>query len=277
MKLFLFIAVVITSYAQKQEKLKAEDIVARHLKVIGGESLSKINNQVVSGEVKFTILRSGGAGADGKAVLASENRKLLLGMSFPVANYPREVIIFDGKDSKVSYAYNNARSPFGNYIYRFSDVLEEGLLGGVLSTGWALKRLDETKAKIKLEGTRKIDNREAYVLSYTPKRGSDLEIFIFIDRENFQHLRTEYRRIISASQAISPDASSSIRERREILIEDFSNHKRLEGLSFPYRYKIYLMLEGQNQGLSEYEWIFEVVSILFNQQLDPNSFSTKEE
>jgi hypothetical protein len=270
MVIFFFL-LLLALKAQGQDKIKVEEIIAKHLKSIGDQ---KVNNQVATGDVSFRILRSGGAGANGKIVIASEGKKLLLGMSFPVANYPREIIVFDGKDSKVSFAYQNARSPFGNYLYRYTDILERNLLGGVLSTGWAL--LNESDARISLKGTKKINGREAYVLDYLPKRGSDLEISIYIDKENFQHLRTEYRRIISAGQSTSPDASSNLRERREILMEDFSDYKQVNGLTLPHKYRIYLMLEGQTQGLNEYEWTINFNSFLFNQQLDPNSFNTKD-
>ncbi len=261
--------------AQDHKRQKTEEIVTNHIKSIGSlEVLAKISNQVALGDISFRILRSGGAGADGKIVLASEDKKILMGMSFSVANYPREVIVFDGENSKISFAYNNVRSPLGNYLYRYSNVLKEGLLGGVLSAGWALKKLDEKKARVEFKGTRKIDGKEVYALSYMPRGGSDLEIYIFIDKENFWHVRTEYRRIISAGQSTSPDASSSIRERREVLVEDFSDYKQVNGLTLPYRYKIYLMLEGQT--LNEYEWTANFASFLFNQQLDPDSFNTKE-
>jgi hypothetical protein len=274
--LVLFLLVLGIIQANSQKKLRAEEIVAEHLKAVGDqETIAKINNQVAIGNVSFRILRSGGAGADGQVVFASENRKLLVGMNFPVSNYSRELIVFDGKNSKVAFTYDNIRSPFGDYLYRYSEILKEGLFGGVLSTGWSLKRLAETNARVKLEGTKEVQGREAYVLSYLPKGGSDLEVYIFIDKENFRHLRTEYRRIISAGQAVNPDASSTLRERREILVEDFSDYKQVNGLFLPYRYKIYLMLEGQTQGLNEYEWILSFVSFLFNQQLDPSSFDTK--
>lgn len=265
------------------QKLTVDEIVKKHIEAIGkSDEIAKINNQTAFGNVSFTILRAGGVGGDGKIVISSEARKFLLGMSFQIPNYRLETIVFDGKDYKISYVMNNARSQLGNYIFRYSEILKEGLLGGVLSTGWALRRLSETGAKIRLDGTKKIKSetgdseteRDAYVINYIPRSGSDTEVRIFIDKENFQHLRTEYRRIISALQGPTPDASASRRERREILIEDFSNFKRVNNLNLPQRYKIYLMIEGQSQTL-EYEWKAVFSNFYFNQQLDPDSFKVK--
>ncbi|MCX7639314.1 MAG: hypothetical protein N2Z23_02565 [Pyrinomonadaceae bacterium] len=254
------------------QKLKAEDVLSKHLEKI--EGLSKLKNIVASGTVSFTMLRAGGAGGSGKIVIASEDNKLLLGMSFMIPNYPGETIIFDGKDSKIAFAINNARSEFGNYIFRYPEVLREGLLGGPFLTHWALKKLKSSKAKISLDGIKKVNGREAYVLEYQPKGSFDLEIRIFIDKETFHHVRTEYFRVISAIQGPNPDASASRRERREEMIEEFSDYKVVNQIEIPHSYRIYLMIEGQSR-TNEYEWKANFSQFFFNQELDPNTFVVK--
>jgi hypothetical protein len=275
--LFALLSVFLFSVSVSAQKLSAEEIVAKHLEAIGSaESRKNLKNHVANGLVKFSVLRQAGVGGDGKIVLASEGTKSLLGMTFNIPTYPSELIVFDGKKHKVAFAINNARSTFGDYIYRYSETLKEGLLGGTLSTGWSLKNLSERKAKVKLEGTKKINDREAYALSYQPKGGSDLTITIFIDKETFQHVRTEYRRLISAMQGSSPDASAlQRRERRENMIEEFLDYKTVNGLNLPHKYRIYLMLESDSSGTREYEWNAEFREFFINQPLDPASFSTE--
>ncbi len=257
------------------QKLSAEDVLAKHREAIGAEALKNTKNHVATGVVQMTVLRQGGVGGDGKIVMASEGAKSLFGMTFNLPTYPAETIVFDGKKYKVAFAVNNARSPLGDYLYRYSDAIKEGLLGGTLSTGWALNDLAARKAKVELDGTKKINDREAYALTYLPKGGSDLEVTVYIDKENFQHLRTEYRRIISASQGASPDASSQRRELRENLTEEFSDFKKVNGLLVPHRYRLHLYLEGQFSGTREYEYKAEFSQFYVNQPLDAASFNVE--
>lgn len=285
--LFALTLVFLFSHFAQAQKLSAEEIVAKHLEAIGdADSRKSLKNHVAVGVVQFTVLRQGNAGGDGKIVLASEGAKSLLGMNFNLQNYPSEKIIFDGKKYKVAYTINNARSPFGDYLYRYSDTIKEGLLGGTLSTAWALNDLKTRKAKLELNGTKKVNDREVYVLSYLPKGGSDLDITVFIDRENFQHLRTEYRRIISAMQgsagsstdmnrgATSADNSARQRQQKQVLIEEFSNYKKENGLNVPHFYRVYLQLDGAS-GTKEYEWKAEFSQFFINQPLEEGSFSVE--
>lgn len=271
-KIFTLLLVLFFCWTCTAQKLKAEDVLRNHLQKT--ENIGKLKNIVASGVVSFSILRAGGVGGDGKIVLASEGNKLLMGMSFMIPNYPGETIVFDGRDHKVAFAFNNARSEFGNYLFRYSEVLKNGIFGGALLTSWSLRRLESNKAKVSLDGTKKVNGREAYVLDYQMKGGLDLEVRIFIDKENFNHLRTEYFRIISAIQGTNPDTSANRRERREILIEDFLDYKRIGEFELPHAYRIYLMIEGQNR-TNEYEWKAVFSRFFFNQELDPNTFNAK--
>lgn len=274
--LFLFFVIVVYTFTDSVsgQKLKAEDIVARHLDSIGkAEHRKSIKNQVATGAVNFTVLRQGGVGGDGKIVLASEGNKSLMGMTFSLPNYPSETIIFDGKKLKVGFAINNARSSLGDFLFRYTDTFKENLFGGTLNSGWVLADLTNRKSKLSLDGSKKINGREAFELSYSPKGGSDLQIKIFIDKETFEHVRTEYRRIISAQQGPTPETSSQQREQRQLLIEDFSNYKKENDLNLPHSYRIYLFLEGAS-GTSEFEWKAEFSQFYFNQQLDPNTFGS---
>jgi hypothetical protein len=255
------------------QKLSAEDVIARHLEAIGtAEARNNVKNQVAAGIVQFTVLREK-TGGEGKIVLASENNKLLYGMTFNMPTYPAETIIYDGKKSKIAFAVNNARSQFGDYVERYREILTEGLLGGTLSTGWSLRDLASRKAKVKLDGTKKINDREAYVLEYQPRKGSDVKITIYIDAENFQHLRTEYRRVISAIMGLTPNSSSQQREERHTMIEEFSNYKKVNDVNLPHSYRVYIMTDS-SRGIREHEYRAEFAEFYFNQELDPASFNT---
>lgn len=272
--LFVFVFILSTAGQTFAQKMTAEEIIAKHLQAIGTDEARKnLKNQVATGVVQYTVLRKN-TGGNGKIVFASEADKFLFGMTFNIPSYQAETFIFDGEKAKIAFAISNARSEFGDFVFRYQDVISEGLFGGTLSTGWTLRDLSSRKAKVDLNGTKKVNGRETYVLEYLPKGGSDLKINIYIDKENFQHLRTEYKRIISSIIGPSPDASAQQREQRQTMTEDFSDYKSQNNVNLPHGYRAYLMLEGAG-GTREYEYKAAFSEFFFNQQLDPNSFSTE--
>lgn len=257
--------------AASAQKLTVDEVIARHLESIGSASARKnIKSQVATGVVQFTVLRKG-TGGNGKIVVASEGDKSLLGMTFSIPSYPAETIISDGRNAKVAFAINNARSEFGDFVFRYKDIVSEGLFGGTLSSAWILADLPRRRARVELSGKKKITGRDTFVLSYLPRGGSDVEIYIYIDQQTFEHVRTEYKRIISAVMGPNPDASSQQREQRQTLIEDFSDFRKEGDLNLPHSYRAYVMFTGA-AGTREYEYKAQFTEFFFNQKLDPDSF-----
>lgn len=275
---FLFLIVTVGflccfSKATFGQNLSAEEIVAKHLDSIGpAEKRRNLKNRVATGLVQYTVLRQGGRGGNGKIVVASEGIKSLFGMTFSIPSYPAETIIFDGNKSKIAYAINNVRSQFGDFLYRYDNIVSENLLGGSLLTGWALTDLGSRKARVEYDGVKKISDKEVHVLSYRRKGGSDVEIKIYIDKNTFEHVRTEYRRVIAARQGLTIDSSSQQREQRQVLMEDFSNFKKEKDFNLPHTYRAYVKIDGSS-GTLEYEWKAEFTEFFFDQPLDPNSFA----
>ncbi len=272
----LFLGLLITTlfssaFAQKPEKLKAEEIIAKHLESIGTkEKRAEIKNQMIVGTSEFIILRGGSSKTVGNVVIASEANKLFFGANFNSSNYQTERASYDGNNVNIGFISPGLRSSFGNYMLSNKQIFSEGLFGGTLSTSWALFDLLERKAKINAAGRKKIDGRDTYVLEYSPKRGSDSSIKIYFDAQTFQHIRTEYFKTFSAAQGLTPDQSSRQVEARQILTEDFSSFSQENGLNLPHKYVIHLVLDGKST--SEYEWTFQFSNFLINQKLDTKSF-----
>ena len=272
----LLLGLLITSlysfaFAQKPEKLKADEIIAKHLESIGTkEKLAEINNQMILGTSEFIILRGGSSKTVGNVVIASEANKLFFGANFNSSNYQTERASFDGNNVNIGFISPGLRSAFGNYMLSNKQIFSEGLFGGTLSTSWALFDLLERKAKINVAGRKKIDGKDTYVLEYSPKRGSDSTIKIYFDSQNFQHIRTEYFKVFSAAQGLTLDQSSRQVEARQVLTEDFSSFSIENGLNLPHKYVIHLVLDGRST--SEYEWTFQFSNFLINQKLDAKSF-----
>ncbi len=283
--LFLTLFTLLTCFVsiRADDKLTAEEIITKHLDSIGTkEKRETIKNQVVLGDAEFIAPKNGGSLSKGKIVIASELNKVLFGMSFTMPSYPFEKIGFDGDKLKIANVTQNTKSPLGTFVSSFGEIMTEGLLGGTSSNAWSLLKLDDRKAKFETGGTKKIDGKEAYVVRYFPKGGSDLNISLFFEKDTFRHLRTEYRRIVAASIGTSTglgaaqsgsriDNSAKQSETRYLLSEDFSDFKTVAGLTLPHSYKLYYSLDA-TRGSSEFEWKIIIAQYYFNQKLPATSF-----
>lgn len=267
--LILLLACVSGSYAQK---MRAEDIVAKHLDSIGtAATRAQVKSQIIVGNTTVKFISQKRASLPGRVVFASAGEKNFLGMRFDSNIYPFEKFSYDGKKSKVGFVRSGLRSDLGSFVYSNSGIMEESLIGGTLLSSWGLIDLTNKKAKLSYSGTKRTDGKEAYVLSYSPKGSTDVDIKLYFDKETFQHIRTEYKRISSAGIGATPGQSSQINETRISLTESFSNFKAENGLTLPHEYRLFYSSLGQN-GTNEIEWVSNLTEFAFNQNLSPGTF-----
>lgn len=272
--LILVTAFVIGAAAVNGQKLKAEEIIEKHLASMATpEKRASIKTIVASGEVRVEFATQKTQPAVGRFVLASEGTKRFFGMDLISVDYPREVFIFDGAKTDVALIRAGNRSVLGNFVQSNSSLVSQGFLTGTLMTGWVLSNAVERGAKVSASGTKKIDGKETYVLSVTPKGGSDLDITMYFDQATFRHLRTEYKRTASAAMGTTIDQSARNLETRIKLTEDFSDHQEFEGVMLPRKYRLHYSISGQN-GTTEIVWDGVFTEFAFNQKLDPSSFAT---
>jgi hypothetical protein len=259
----------VPSFAQK---LKPEEVIAKHLNSIAtAENLSQIKTMTVVGDASVIHRSQSSAASQGRVVLASAGEKNLFGMNLNAIDYPTERFSFDGKKVKVAFVRPGARSILGNLILSNGAMLQESLFGGVLSTSWALLNLESNKAKVFFEGTKKIDGKETYVLSYTAKGTNDFNVKLFFDKETFRHLRTEYQRVLSAGVGTAPDQSRLFSENRLSITEDFSDFKTEKNLTLPHSYKLNYSMTGQSV-ITQIEWKFNFTQFAFNQEYENKVF-----
>lgn len=255
-----------------ENKPTAEWLLNKHLKSIGSdEARSSIKSATIVGTSKATFFGRGRGTAEGIAVLASESDKYMVAMKFNNSDYPMETMGFDGKEFSVGFVKPGVRSNFGSFLRSNEGTFKRGIISGVLSASWVLLNFDQNTAKIKYEGTKKIDGKKVYVLAYNPKKGSDLEITLYFDTENFRHVRTEYKRVIAARQGANVDASAGQSETRHTLIEDFSDFREEGKLILPHTYKISLEILTGN-GTTSYEWLMQLQKFSFNHEIDDKDF-----
>ncbi|MEP6944515.1 MAG: hypothetical protein ABJA02_01260 [Acidobacteriota bacterium] len=273
----LFYAVVILIAATtllSAQKLKAEDVIAKHLESIGtAEARAATKNMIAVGTGTSKYLSTADLSADGRIVIASEGPKFFLGINLTATStrFADELFTFDGENGGAASPRQGQRSNLGTFVQANKMMIDQGLFGGELSTGWVMENISENKGKIAYAGIKKIDGTEMYALDYSKKGGGDIEVTLYFDKSNFRHLRTEYKRMSSAGIGSKPEYSSQYIETRFKIIEEFGDHRPEGGLTLPHSYRIVYSSSGQS-GTVEAEWKFAMSEFAKNQKFDPSTF-----
>lgn len=266
------------SFGVFAQKMEPAEIAARHRASIGSPSaLAAVKNQIILSEARFTFKGSTNLIA-GKFVLLTTHEKSLFGMNFTSNDYPQDRFGFDGRNVRVGKATPSSRSLIGDFLDKNRSILRDGLLGGTLSASWALLDENLRGAKLKNQGTRSIDGKEAIILSYEPKGSSDVSIKLFFDSKSFDHIRTEYTLVRAAAQGSNIDNSAGQSGAVFRIVEDFSKFTRMGDLKLPASYKITYSRSGtadvatQSTTNRDAEWSFSVTDFGINRELDAGAF-----
>jgi hypothetical protein len=265
----------IRSAQAQDKKLTAEELIARHLDSIGtAEARSKASTRVASGETKFIARLGGSANVDGQAMMVSSGVKLRFGIKLPVNEYPGEDIAFDGAKAAAGLLPQGRRSQLSAFFSSQNLPLNEGLVGGTLSTAWPLLRLDKTQPKLDYRGLKKVDGRQLHEVGYRPRKGSgELKISLFFDPETFRHVRTKYSFEIGAT--IGTQEKSNLNpESYFTLTEDFDDFLAVDGLTLPHKYKMQFSAEGRS-GSALHDWTITIKKIEHNTKIDDPVFVIK--
>jgi hypothetical protein len=261
------------------QKISLEDVLVKHRESIGAkDKLEAIKNQLVLTDAQFTF-KGSALVLRGKALILSAGGKSLWGMNFNSNDYPVDRFAFDGKDIRVGRPTPSSRSLLGEFIFNNHSLLKNGLLGGTLSSSWALLNTDNKNAKISYEGIKTIDGKEALLLSYAPKGGSDVSVKIYFDPQSYRHIRTEYTLVRAAATGSTIDNSAGQSGTIYKITEDFSDFSKVSGITLPRTYKITYARSGTaavttfDKTNRDAEWTFTVISVGFNRELDQNSFN----
>lgn len=258
------------------QKLNTEDVVAKNLESIGTpEARAAVKNMIAVGNGTSKYLSTADLSADGRIVFASDGPKFFLGINLNGTSnrFADELFTFDGESSNAALPRQGQRSNLGSFVQSNRMMIDQGLMGGELSTGWLLANLANNKGKLSFAGTKKIDGKELYALDYSKKGGGDVEVTLYFDKDTFRHVRTEYRRMSSAGIGVRPETSSQYIETRFKVIEEFGDHRAEAGLILPHSYRIVYSSSGQS-GTVEIEWKFALNEFAVNQKFDPATFKS---
>lgn len=253
------------------EKLKPEEIVARHLESVG-PAKARSSSRIIAGTAQVIFRTPPPGQAIGKAVLASDGLKYLVGMSFPSPVYPREELGFNGNSFVAAFVTPGGRSVLGNFLMTHDVIFKQGLMAGALSTSWPLLDLARRSAELEYVGVRKVDDQTFHELRYLARGGSDLKIKLLFEQETFRHVQTEYERVIPAPTGTRGYGNVQERETRYHMVEEFSLFKKEGDLTLPHVYKIKLSVDTQN-GTFLAEWVIKLTQFEFDQKIDQSAFS----
>ena len=254
-------------------ELEPEELVAQHLEAIGpSEALSALQNRTAQGVGRLEVLMGGTGSLEGPAIFVSEGRKIFLSINFDYTYYAAEQVSFDGEKAYLGFIDSGIRSELGEFLYRYDDIIKEGLLGGVLSTAWPLLDLETRRPRLNYGGLKKVNDQELLDLRYRMRRGgTDFNMHLYFEPETFRHRATTYQITIPAGIGTSIEQSSSQRDTRFKLEEWFSDFRSVDGLDLPTHWTIQLTL-ATTSGTYLAKWEMIYSQITHDLSIDPGLF-----
>ncbi|MFB3815867.1 MAG: hypothetical protein ACE14L_17325 [Terriglobales bacterium] len=256
-----------------QEKLTAEDVVARHLESIGAATArAAVKSRTAQAATRMDMIVGGAAHAEGTAMMVSLGRQLSLQLKFPDRQYPDEQFVFDGKEVKIALTGPNTRSRLGDFLYRGEAVVRESLLGGTLLTSWALLDQRARQAKLKYQGLKKIENHELHGVAYFPKRADgNLQIHLYFEPETFRHVKTIYTFTVPPEMAPRDGRRPRVQaldrtDMRYRVEETFSDFRTVDGLTVPGHWKLQYTTEAGQTMSAAFD--FTLGAIVHNNVVD---------
>ena len=176
--LVLTLLLVLAATVKAQEKLTAEDILQRHLDSVGTAAIrSAAKSRVVEATASYRILLAANpAHYDGKAVMVSEGNKLQMLLKINAPQYTGERFKRYGDRTSIEATnVNQTRSELGTLLESDDSPIREGLIGGVLTTGWPLFDMGAHQGKVQYQGLKKIAGPICKWLSITRARTPGLK------------------------------------------------------------------------------------------------------
>ena len=256
----------------EDDKLKPEELVARHLASIGSAEARKgVKTRIVAGATTF-ILRLGGSGTEsGPGNILSDARRLRIGLKYPSNEYAGEQLAFDGNRVSVGLNRPGDRSELAQFVYHHEVMMKEGLLGGVLNAAWGLLDTGDRKPKLTYAGLTKMEGKPLHEIHYRPRRGaSDLQISLFFEPETFRHVMTQYRLEVPSGMPSVPGQTPP-RNSFHTLLEYFGDFREVDGLTLPHSYRFGYTIEGLNSTYLA-QWAFQDIKIAHNAPMEDRYF-----
>ena len=268
--------------AHADDKLKPEDLVAKHLESIGtAEARARVNGTKIQGTCSVSVRLCGEGQIEGQVMLASTHGANLINMNFDIATYSQEAFRYDGKRLATSQLKPGSRTCLSQFFLENEVLFKEGLVGGVLSESWSLLNIAERNPKLEYSGLKKIGDKQLHALRYNPRKGSDLKITLYFDPQTFQHVRSEYSRTVYPSEqrriagggGTLPGAQNQQASPTRIeAYEEFADFKPESGLNLPHTHKFHLTIQSEVRP-AVVDWVFNLKDYSFTSPVEAAAFT----
>jgi hypothetical protein len=283
----LFIVLLIAAQINGQsKKLSPQEIIAKNLaSVASADNLLVAKRRMVIGGSEFFV-RSSTTKAAGRAVLASDGDNMALFSTFNLSDYRMERIGIFSDKVDIPFIIPGRRSPLGRWLTAYDRTVNDRIFGGSIFSTWLFFKAENSWGEMETEGKKKVGDREAWVINYSPKQGLKAGSYIklYFDAENFHHLKTIYKQRETETgfyDTGSGDANkgstghwndSAMASNGSTLTETFEDYRDDNGLILPTKYSINLQIESA-VGTAEYDWIFKIEEYRLIKQFPVNFFS----
>lgn len=282
---FLLIAIVVLGglASVEAQKPSPQEIMAKNVASICKPADMGIAKLRMAIGASMYSLKEPPTRTSGRAVLASDGNEMALFATFSMRDYPQERVgLFSDKVEAPTLDIGQ-KSALGSFLTRYDKYMTDRIFGGTVFSTWMFMNPDAIKGKLENEGKKKVGDREAWVLKYTPKGGlgADSYIRIYIDAENFHHLRTVYRQGqtdqgFSNTTSMGANAGGNwggeMASNGHTLTEDFSDIREVDGITLPHKYSIVLFTDG-SAGSREFRYDFDIEKYTLVKSFPANFFS----
>lgn len=272
-----------------QQKLSPGEIIAKHLESIGrSDSITVAKKRMAVGSSAFSI-RTASKKANGRVVMASDGSDLAFVSTFNMSDYQMERIGLFGNKINIPFIIPGRRSGLGTFLATYNKLMDDRIFGGCIFSTWPFLEQGGVRGKLETEGSKKVGDREAWVINYIPKGGlsGGSSIKLYFDAENFHHLRTVYRQKESengfydtgskaSNMGRAPDTwGGQLANNGSTLTEDFEDFRDENGLMLPHKYSIQLSADVAS-GTTDYKWSFVIEEYKLIKDFPADFFTFKE-
>ena len=212
--------------ADEKEKLTGAQIVEKHIAAVGGKAaLSKFRSRVALGTAKkdndFAV----------PVAIMSEPTRLSAVYQFQGYNW---YLIYNGTTPSVRPPFTRAAASIHQ---KYEEMLATGTLFNDISLYNVLNAGEPEQLKFEAKGTKKVKNKEAYVVEM---QGKGQILRLYFDINDFMWLRTDYGSVhVTRSMGTFTNAVTSKDEETTFdFYVETSRFKEVDGIKLPFEFEI---------------------------------------
>ncbi len=262
------------------EKIKAEELLTRHRASVGTEDvLAAYQTAGMQGTGQFRMIRGGTGNLEGRVAMISDSLKSRFSLDLGHLLYSGEQFISDGKKVEIQYVREETqtRSDLGMFLYRYPQLIKNGVWGGSLTRTWALLNHDAKELRLRYEGLSEKDGKQLHEASIDCKACGEVTIRLFFESDTFRHVLTTYSLVTPSPPTEGRSLNQPMKDApfvRYHMEEHFSNFHTQDGVTQPTKWLVRYTRDQQNRPVMlELQSHFEIQII--NNPFDPTLFEAK--